>query len=41
MGQGNHKMERLERATKTGVLSLENIKLKSIPPEVGCYRPPF
>eukprot|EP00035_Acanthoeca_spectabilis_P004460 m.103705 g.103705 ORF g.103705 m.103705 type:complete len:243 (-) comp12586_c0_seq1:7151-7879(-) len=34
MGQGNHKMERLERATKTGVLSLENIKLKSIPPEV-------
>eukprot|EP00037_Helgoeca_nana_P029872 m.362697 g.362697 ORF g.362697 m.362697 type:complete len:243 (+) comp28065_c4_seq1:159-887(+) len=34
MGQGNTKTERLVRASKTGVLSLENLKLKAIPQDV-------
>eukprot|EP00038_Savillea_parva_P029877 m.74078 g.74078 ORF g.74078 m.74078 type:complete len:243 (-) comp8885_c0_seq1:1610-2338(-) len=34
MGQGNAKAQRMELASKTGVLSLEDLKLKAIPPEV-------
>jgi len=34
MGASNHKMERLDRASRTGVLSLEDMKLKDVPKEI-------
>lgn len=35
MGNANPKALRLEHASKTGVLSLENMKLTKVPPEVA------